>query len=126
MAVVVDNNEDHNFLGIITLEDILEELVGEIYDEYDESPSNIFEIGNHLFHINGKVSLDELFDNYLTETDFPHTKAKNVNEWIKDIAINVKKNDELYYDNLHITVLEVSEDNNVELVEIEVQTDYDE
>lgn len=126
LAIVVDNIKDKNFLGIITLEDILEELVGEIYDEYDESPSNIFEIGNHLFQINGKVSLDELFDSYLTETDFPHTKAKNVDEWIKDIAINVKKNDELYYDNLHITVLEVSEDNNVELIEIEVQTDYDE
>lgn len=124
LAVVVDNIKDKNFLGIITLEDILEELVGEIYDEYDDSPSNIFEIGNHLYHVNGKVSLDELFDHHLMDTDFPHTKTKNVSDWIKEIVINVKKNIELYYDNLRITILEVDE-KNVELVEIEVLTDYD-
>ena len=35
LAIVVDNIKDKHFLGIITLEDILEELVGEIYDEDD-------------------------------------------------------------------------------------------
>ena len=112
-------------MGIITLEDILEELVGEIYDEYDDTPANVFEIGNHLYRVNGRVKLDDLFDNYLTETDFPHTKGKNVNEWIKEIVIDVQVNMELYYDNLKVTILEVN-DNNVELIEIEVLTDYDE
>ncbi len=125
LAVVVDNIKEKNFLGIITLEDILEELVGEIYDEYDDSPSNVFEIGNHLYQVNGKVTLNDLFDNYLTDTDYPHTKAKNVNEWIKEVVVKVNKNVELYYDNLKITILEV-EDDNVNLVEIEVLTDYDE
>lgn len=125
LAIVVDNIKEKNFLGIITLEDILEELVGEIYDEYDDSPSNVFEIGNHLYQVNGKVTLNDLFDNYLTDTDYPHTKAKNVNEWIKEVVEKVNKNVELYYDNLKITILEV-EDDNVNLVEIEVLTDYDE
>ena len=125
MAIVVDNIKDKHFLGIITLEDILEELVGEIYDEYDDTPANVFEIGNHLYRVNGRVKLDDLFDNYLTETDFPHTKGKNVNEWIKEIVIDVQVNMELYYDNLKVTILEVN-DNNVELIEIEVLTDYDE
>lgn len=125
LAVVVDNIKEKNFLGIITLEDILEELVGEIYDEYDDSPSNVFEIGNHLYQVKGKVTLNDLFDNYLTDTDYPHTKAKNVNEWIKEVVVKINKNVELYYDNLKITILEV-EDDNVNLVEIEVLTDYDE
>lgn len=124
LAIVVDNIKDKHFLGIITLEDILEELVGEIYDEYDDSPSNVFEIGNHLYQVNGRVSLDDLFDNYLTETDYPKTKTKNVKDWIKEIVVDVKRNTELYYDNLHISILEVA-DNSVELVEIEVLTDYD-
>lgn len=124
LAIVVDNIKDRRFLGIITLEDILEELVGEIYDEYDDSPSNVFEIGNHLYQVNGRVSLDDLFDNYLTETDFPKTKTKNVKEWIKEIVIDVKRNTELYYDNLRINILEVIDDN-VELVEMEVLTAYD-
>ena len=125
LAIVVDNIKEKNFLGIISLEDILEELVGEIYDEYDDSPSNVFEIGNHIYQVNGKVTLSELFDNYLTETDYPRTKAKNVAEWIKEIVIEVKKNDELYYDNLHISVLEV-EEQTIKLVEIEILTNHDE
>ena len=124
LAIVVDNVKDKNFLGIITLEDILEELVGEIYDEYDDSPSNIFEIGNHLYHVNGKVSLNDLFDNHLTDTDFPHTKTKIVKDWIKELVVDVKKGIELYYDNLHITIIEINEED-IELVEIEVLTDYD-
>ena len=125
LLIVVDNIKEKNFLGIVTLEDVLEELVGEIYDEYDDSPSNVFEIGNHIFQVSGKVSLDDLFDNYLTETDFPHTKTKNVGDWIKELIVDVKKNVELYYDNLYITVLDVEKDV-VKLVEIEVLTDYDE
>ncbi len=124
LAIVVDNIKEKNFLGIITLEDILEELVGEIYDEYDDSPSSVFEIGNHIYQVNGKVSLSDLFDNYLTDTDFPKTKTKNVKDWIKEIMISVKKNIELYYDNLKISILEIVNDE-VELVEIEVLTDYD-
>jgi CBS domain containing-hemolysin-like protein len=124
LAIVVDNIKDKHFLGVITLEDILEELVGEIYDEYDDTPANVFEIGNHLYQVNGRVTLNDLFDNYLTETDFPHTKGKNVREWIKEKVGNVRPNVELYYDNLHITILEVNDDK-VELVEIEILTDYD-
>ena len=125
LAIVVDNIKEKKFLGIISLEDILEELVGEIYDEYDDSPSNVFEIGNHIYQVNGKVTLDDLFDNYLTETDYPRTKTKNVRDWIKELAIEIKKDTELYYDNLKVTILEV-EDNIVELVEIEILTDYGE
>lgn len=99
LAIVVDNIKEKKFLGIISLEDILEELVGEIYDEYDDSPSNVFEIGNHIYQVNGKVTIDDLFDNYLTETDYPRTKSKNVREWIKNLAGDVKKDTELYYDN---------------------------
>lgn len=125
LIIVVNNIKEKHFLGVVTLEDILEQLVGEIYDEYDDSPSNVFEIGKHIYQVNGKVSLNDLFDNYLTETDFPKTKTKNVGEWIKETVVNVKKNIELYYDNLYIKILEIDESNNVKLVEIEVLTDYD-
>lgn len=125
LAIVVDNIKDKHFLGIITLEDILEEIVGEIYDEYDDAPANVFEIGNHLYQVNGRVTLDDLFDNYLTETDFPHTKAKSLRGWLEELVISASSNIELYYDNLHMTILEVN-DNKIELVEIEVLTNYDE
>lgn len=124
LLIVVDNLKEKHFLGVVTLEDVLEELVGEIYDEYDDSPLNVFEIGNHMYQVNGKVSLDDLFDNYLTETDFPRTKMKTVKDWVKELIVDVTTNVEVYYDNLFIKVLEIS-NKEIDLVEIEVLTDYD-
>lgn len=125
LAVVVDNLKDKNFLGIITLEDIIEELVGEIYDEHDEHPGLIFEIGNHLFHVKGKVLLEDFFDNYIDEVEFPKTKAKTMSGWIKEIAGVVNKNDVIYYENIKITVLD-KEGANISLVEVEELTNYSE
>ena len=109
---------------IITLEDIMEELIGEVYDEHDIVP-RVFEIGNHMYQVDGKISLDLIFDKYLIDTTKPHTKSKNINEWIKETVENPKKNDEMYYENLRITLLDVK-NYNVKLVEIEVLTDYGE
>ena len=124
MAIVVDNVEDKEYMGIITLEDITEELIGEVYDEHDDVP-RVFEIGNHMYQVDGKFRIDILFEKYLLDTSKPHTKARNINEWIKETIENPKKNDEIYYDNLKINLLEV-DSHQVKLVEIEVLTDYDE
>jgi CBS domain containing-hemolysin-like protein len=59
-ALVTD--EYGSVTGIVSLEDLLEELVGEITDEYDREEPEIVEVSDGVYRVSGKTSIDDLND----------------------------------------------------------------
>lgn len=67
IAMVI--NEYGENIGLITMEDLLEEIVGNIYDEYDECDDGDVKISETTWKIKGSTSLDDLSDKF--DIDFP-------------------------------------------------------
>lgn len=80
MAIILD--EYGGTLGIITIEDLLEEIVGEIRDEFDQEEENIQQIKKQtLYDIKGETGIEDL--NQEIGIDIPLSEEyETVSEWI--------------------------------------------
>ena len=82
LAVVTD--EYGSTAGIVTLEDILEEIVGEIWDEHDEIIEEIKEVGEGEYIVSGMANLEKLFEELEIDID-EELDAMTVNGWAMKI-----------------------------------------
>jgi CBS domain containing-hemolysin-like protein len=78
MAIVID--EWGSVEGLITIEDILEEIVGEIQDEFDEGEAAIEQIGDDLYAIDGRIPITEVNDHF--DLDLPHEDFDTIGGFI--------------------------------------------
>ena len=101
MAIVVD--EYGGTLGIATLEDILEELVGEIWDEHDEVINYFTKIDDVTYMVDGRAELDKFFTLFGLEGDDEQFETQTVSGWvIEQTGTFPKKFDSFDYKNLTI------------------------
>ncbi len=104
MAVVMDQYGGTK--GIITIEDILEQLVGEIYDENDEVVSTITPLPDGSYEVSGEVTINELLKHLDLPDDYISTNATTVNGWVSEVFGYIPTNDEtITKDNYTIKVL---------------------
>ncbi len=92
LAVVLD--EFGSTAGIVTLEDILEEIVGEIWDEHDEKIEEVKEIGEKEYIISGMASVSKVFG--IFDIDDEEIDATNMNGWAMEVLGKIPEEGESF------------------------------
>ena len=124
IAILID--EYGGFCGIVTMEDIIEEVMGDIDDEYDEEEQELTKIGDNLYLIEGSMYLDDI--NEELGTNLESEDSETIGGLIIDMFGEIPDDDdlgkEIFLDNLVFTINSVK-DRRIEKVTMKINQEED-
>ena len=101
MAIIVD--EFGSTIGLVTMEDLLEEIVGEVWDEYDEKDENIKKITEGKYLVDASKSISDVNDEL--KLTIPENNFSTLNGWILEhFGYIPKKHEKFNWNNLEIEI----------------------
>ena len=125
LAILID--EFGGFSGIVSVEDIVEQIIGDIDDEFDEEDRIIEKISDNCFVVDGNVYLDDLYDE--TGIDLESESSETIGGFIIDITGEIPKEKKNYktieYEKYEFDILNVK-DRRIEKVKITIKGDINE
>lgn len=108
MAILID--EYGGFSGIVTIEDLIEEIMGNIFDEYDENTDYIKKIDSNTYLINGLIPIDEV--NESLNINLPSDDIDTIGGFVVTLLGTIPKDDDdstIEYNNLKFKIEKVNE-----------------
>ncbi len=107
VAIIID--EYGGTVGLVTMEDILEELVGEIWDEHEEVVEEIRKVSDREYRASGSASIYKVFEEIGLPED-EDMEALTLSGWITDMTGHIPKvGDVVTYNHIKVIVREVKE-----------------
>ncbi|MBE6069486.1 MAG: HlyC/CorC family transporter [Clostridium lundense] len=116
MTILID--EYGGFSGIVTMEDLLEEIVGNIFDEYDEMHMSITKIDPNTYMIDGLLSIDEI--NEVFHLNLPTDNADTIGGFVVNLLGAMPNDNEIVeYENITFKI-EKAEDKRIKTLKITI------
>ena len=118
--LVVVTDEYGGVMGILTMEDVMEQLVGDIWDENDEIEPEVVELSDGTIEVDGDMRIEDFFD----EVEFDDSEVDNDNATVGGFVVEqlghyAEPGDKVDFENLSFTVLE-TDNRRIERLKVEV------
>lgn len=124
MAIVVD--ERATVCGLVTVEDILEELVGEIWDEHDDVVREIHKINDDLYEVSGEFSIQDFNEIFEVRDIESETQEATIAGYIIELAQRIPDISDTFEDELFVYTILHKEGNKIEKIKVFKKGDLNE
>ncbi len=124
--IVVVTDEYGGVMGILTMEDAMEQLVGDIWDENDEIEPEVVELSDGTLEVDGDMRIEDFFDEVeFDDRDLDDDNATVGGFVVEQLGHYAETGDQVDYENLSFTVLE-TDNRRIERLKVEVLPEEEE